>query len=137
MPAISDFAFRNLQSAMDELYILSRHNDPLTTRHAGLDDDRISFDPAMTDQEGLEQRGTGVSPVEGHGQDAHATSSAPIPSLRLCVFARDLPFFHFLSARRQGRQGVGPGRPGACDLLDASRLWNNPVHADGVIIPSK
>jgi len=27
----------------------------LTPRHAGLDDDRISFDPAMTGQEGLEQ----------------------------------------------------------------------------------
>jgi len=27
--------------------------------------------------------------------------------------------------------------PPACDLLDGSRLWNNPVHADGVIIPSK
>jgi len=135
MDCISDSAIRNLHSAMDELYLLRRHNNPVDT--LPLDDDRISFDPAMTDQEGLEQRGTGVSPVEGHGQDAHATSSAPIPSLRLCVFARDLPFFHFLSARRQGRQGVGPGRPGACDLLDASRLWNNPVHADGVIIPSK
>jgi len=27
----------------------------LTPRHAGLDDDRISFDPAMTGQEGLDQ----------------------------------------------------------------------------------
>jgi len=55
----------------------------------------------------------------------------------LCVFARGLPFFHSLSLRRQGRQGSRPGRRGAYDLLDGSRLWNNPVHADGVIIPSK
>jgi len=48
-------------------------------------------------------------------------------------FARDLPFFHFLSPRRQGRQGVRPGRQRACDLLDASRLWNNRVYP---VIPS-
>jgi len=33
----------------------------------------------------------------------------PIPSLRLCAFARSLPFFHFVSPRRQGRQGVRLG----------------------------
>jgi len=38
----------------------------------------------------------------------------------------------FLALRGLSRSG-----PPACDLLDASRLWNNPVHADGVIIPSK
>jgi len=62
-----------------------------TPRHAGLDDDHISFDPTMTDPEGLEQRGTGVSPVvspvEGHGQDAHATSSPTIPC-RSCSLTR-------------------------------------------------
>jgi len=35
------------------------------------------------------------------------------------------------------RSALSPSRPPACDLLDASRFWNNPVHADGVIIPSK
>jgi len=57
----------------------------------------MSFDPAMTGQEDLEQL------------------------LR-----------QFLALRGLSRSG-----PPACDLLDASRLWNNPVHADGVIIPSK
>ncbi len=38
---------------VDELYLLSCHNNPVDT--LPLDDDRLTFDPAMTAQEGLEQ----------------------------------------------------------------------------------
>ena len=66
----------------------------------------------MTGLEGLEQRGTGVSPVENHGQDAHATFCSPIPWASWSFTQR----------------------PPGCDLLDGSRVWNNPVYP---VIPSK
>jgi len=66
----------------------------LTPRHAGLDDDRISFDAAMTGLQGLGQL------------------------LRQSFAVRD----------------ISPSGPPACDLLDASRLWDNPVYP---VIPSK
>jgi len=57
--------------------------------------------------------------------------------LRLCdpAFRGVFPFFSRQDAK--GAKVFDSAGPPGCDLLDASRLWNNLVHADGVIIPSK
>ena len=70
----------------------------------------------MTAREGVQERGTGVSPVRGHRQ------ANTMPRL----------LRQFLALG-----GLSPSAPLACDLPDGSRLRNNPVHADDVIIPSR
>jgi len=88
---------------------LSSGQDAASPNGLALHDDHTSLDLGMTTRESLEQRRTGVSPVEGHGQ------GSPMPRLLRQFFVL---------------RGLSPSGPPACHLLDTSRLWNNPVYPD-------